>query len=155
MSKLLDQCWQKGLSTIGELNFATAAYTARYVMKKITGDAAEEHYKYIDKYGNEHTLEPEFVEMSRKPGIGYEWYKKYKRDVYPSDNLVINGKETRPAKYYDTLHERYHPEEMEKLKEERITKMENKDVEEYLDKRLKVKNNCLESRQKLYSRRIL
>ena len=155
VSKLLDECWNKGISTIGELNFATAAYTARYVMKKVTGEAAKDHYLYIDDYGKEHTLEPEFVEMSRKPGIGYNWYKKYKNDVYTQDNLVLNGKETRPPKYYDTLHERYHPEEMEKLKKERIKKMENKDVEEYLDKRLTVKNKCLESRQKLYSRRSL
>lgn len=155
MSRELDELWNKGLSTIGELNFATAAYTARYVMKKVTGAQAEDHYIYIDETGKEHRLEPEFVAMSRKPGIAHDWYKKYKNDLYPSDTLVINGKESLPTKYYDSLHETLHPEQMETIKEKRIEKMQSKPVEEYLDKRLLVKNNVLNARQKLYSRRSL
>jgi len=42
-SETLTKLWGKGFATIGELNYETAAYTARYIMKKITGLRAEEH----------------------------------------------------------------------------------------------------------------
>lgn len=155
MSKILDETWNRGISTIGKLTFASAAYTARYCMKKVTGEAAEDHYKWYDESGKEHILEPEFIAMSRKPGIGYEWYKKYKDDLFPSDNMVINGKGSKPSKYYDMLHERYFPEEMEVIKQKRNEDRALKPVDEYLDKRLASKEICAKSKNNLYSRRTL
>ena len=152
MSKLLDECWNKGISTIGELNFATAAYTARYVMKKVTGEQAKDHYVYIDDFGEIHELQPEFVAMSLKPGIGKKWYDRYKRDLYPRDEMVINGKKTKPTKFYDRCHENYQPEEIEKVKQFRLAKMGTKSPEEYLDKRLAVKDKCVQARLKQYER---
>jgi len=40
--------------------------------------------------------------MSRRPGIGKEWYKKYSSDVYPSDEVIMRGKQIKPPKFYDT-----------------------------------------------------
>jgi hypothetical protein len=54
--------------------------------------------------------------MSRKPGIGYDWFEKYKTDVYPNDYCIINGKKIRPPRYYDNL---LSEEELEKIKNKR------------------------------------
>ena len=44
-SDLLDSAWQnKGWALIGEVTFQSAAYVARYITKKITGEAAHDHY---------------------------------------------------------------------------------------------------------------
>jgi hypothetical protein len=48
-SPSLDKLWGKGYAVIGELTFQSAAYVARYIMKKITGSIAKQHYERIDE----------------------------------------------------------------------------------------------------------
>lgn len=43
-SETVSSLWKEGIHRIGELTFESAAYVARYVMKKINGPMAEEHY---------------------------------------------------------------------------------------------------------------
>ena len=105
ISQELQKLWPYGFSTIGECTFETAAYTARYCMKKITGDAAEDHYKVVDPYTGEviGQKRPEYATMSRRPGIGKTWYDRYKTDVYPKDFVTLNGVKMAPPEYYDRL----------------------------------------------------
>lgn len=93
-SKALSSLWTAGFSVIGEVTFESAAYVARYVMKKVTGEKASLHYK---------GLKPEYITMSRRPGIGRGWFEKYSSDVYPHDRVVIRGNNTRPPRFYDAL----------------------------------------------------
>ena len=81
-SKMLDEIWGKGMCIIGDVTFESAAYVARYIMKKITGNLAESHYN---------GLTPEFNKMSLKPGIGSEWFDKFSSDVYPDGKVVVRG----------------------------------------------------------------
>lgn len=97
-SEILDQLWSDpqtklnmGFSVIGDLTFDSAAYVARYCLKKITGKAASDHYQ---------GRKPEYATMSRRPGIGQGWYKKYKSDIYPDGFIVHQGQKMRPPKYY-------------------------------------------------------
>lgn len=93
-SPSLSELWPKGFSVIGQVTFESAAYVARYVMKKVTGDRAESHYE---------GRHPEYTSMSRRPGIGKGWYEKFKADVYPLDRVVVRGVNTRPPRFYDNL----------------------------------------------------
>lgn len=120
-SKELEELWPYGFSTIGDVTFQSAAYVARYIMKKQKGDKAEEHYTNIDSTtGEVTTIEPEYCTMSRKPGIGYDWFQKYKTDVYPRDVCIINNHEVKPPRYYDTL---LTQEELDEVKKKRKEKM--------------------------------
>lgn len=95
-----------GYSTVGALTFESAAYCARYVMKKMSGDRAAEHYKIIDPdTGEVYDLLPEYVTMSLKPAVGKDWYGQFSSDVYPDDFCVVRGIKMKPPKYYDRLHE--------------------------------------------------
>lgn len=106
-SDTLSSLWPYGFSTIGEVTFESAAYVARYVMKKVTGDKADEHYeRVLSETGEVVQVEPEYTTMSRRPGIGKGWYDKYKSDAYPSDYIVLRGQKMQPPKYYDGLYER-------------------------------------------------
>lgn len=109
----LEQMWPYGHVVIGEVTFTSCAYVARYIMKKQKGKNAETHY-YNSTTGE--VINPEYCTMSRKPGIGYEWFKKYKTDVYPGDYCIINGKKIRPPRYYDNL---LSEEELEEIKNKR------------------------------------
>lgn len=100
-SKTLEKLWTKGNSDIGELNFETAAYTARYIMKKQTGENGKTHYNEINKETGQITKrQPEFNKMSLKPGIGANWLKLYWPQVARNGKTVINGKEVNIPKYY-------------------------------------------------------
>jgi len=91
-SEILEKLWPYGYCTVGEVNFESAAYVARYVLKKVTGKKADEHYK---------GRVPEYVTMSRRPGIGDGWIAKFSDDVYPLDFIVVRGVKCKPPKYYD------------------------------------------------------
>lgn len=116
-SEALQELWPYGFSTIGEVTFQSAAYVARYIMKKWKGEGAEDHYtRWCPLTGEGTTVEPEYCTMSRMPGIGKTWLEKYKADVYPHDYVVINNHKVKPPRYYDSL---LSEEELAQLKEKR------------------------------------
>lgn len=118
-SATLANLWGLGHCIIGELTFDSAAYVARYVMKKVTGDPAKEHYSYTDADGVVSQLEPEFCRMSLKPGIGALWFDKFHNDVYPHDFVVINGTKCKPPRYFDKLLKRKNPQLLVDVQDDR------------------------------------
>ncbi len=120
-SELLSTYWTKGRSRIGAMTFKSAAYVARYCMKKINGEQAEEHYQKISKTtGEVFQVKPEYQTMSRRPGIGSTWFATYGGDIFPSDECVVNGKVTRPPKFYDSQYELSDPTGHALIKEGRV-----------------------------------
>lgn len=91
-SKMLEELWPFGFCTLGNVTFESAAYVARYVTKKITGDEAGDHYQ---------GRQPEYISMSLKPGIGQGWIEKFKDNVYPDDFVVVKGVRCKPPRFYD------------------------------------------------------
>lgn len=101
-SQFLEDRWQKGITSVGELTPATAAYCARYATKKITGKPAPAHYQRIHPETGEITQAlPEFALCSTRPAIGDSWLAQYGTDVYPSDEVIQNGKQRKPPRFYD------------------------------------------------------
>ena len=116
-SQSLEDLWGLGFTTTAGVSFQSAAYVSRYIMKKVTGEPAEEHYQWMDPdTGELIPLTPEFVTMSRRPGIGRAWYEKYKGDAYPDDFLIVDGKRMRPPQYYDKLLDQEDERELQKIK---------------------------------------
>lgn len=112
-SQSLTKVWGLGHVVTGEVTFDSAAYVARYITKKITGDAADAHY--LGRL-------PEFTNMSRKPGIGAKWYEKYGAHAYEFDTVIMNGKEIRPPRFYDTRLSGVDSARLDKLKRKRRRK---------------------------------
>lgn len=133
-SPTLERLWPYGFSLVGNVTFESAAYVARYVFKKQKGDDVDD------------SLQP-FVLMSRMPGLGHDWYNKYKNQIYPNDFIVIrDGITCKPPQYYDSLLEKDNPELYEQVKEARQAKYrrdEDMTDEEYaaaeIQERLKAK----------------
>lgn len=123
-SPTLEALWPFGYSSIGSVTFESAAYVARYIMKKVTGDESELHYTVVDPETGEvvgHKA-PEYTTMSRRPGIASGWFGKFKDDVYPKDFVTVRGKKMRPPRFYDRLLESESPYELEDIKNARIQK---------------------------------
>lgn len=106
-SVMLDKIWGKGGCKIGEVNYKTCAYVARYVVKKVDGRKRDEgHYLVYDMDGVVTERHPEFSRMSRRPGIGFPYYAKYGHELRTHDNLIIDGRPAPSIRYYDLITER-------------------------------------------------
>lgn len=123
-SRTLSELWPLGHALIGDLTFESAAYVGRYCVKKVTGGLAKEHYtRLVPSTGELIECQPEFCQMSRRPGIGFEWFKKYRTDVFNGerDGIVsYGGHESKAPRYYDKLLEKQFPALHEQVKQDRI-----------------------------------
>lgn len=146
-SRSLAEIWGKGFCTIGDVTFESAAYVARYIMKKQNGKNADDHYQWVDDYGVIHTRKPEYTTMSRRPGIGQGWFEKYKDEVYPHDRVVLRGVKMRPPKFYDTKYEIINPNDLKKIKQKREREAK-KHLDDQTPDRLKVKEHVQELKLK-------
>lgn len=154
ISPTLNRIWSYGKAWIGEVTYESCAYVASYVMKKMTGSKAEEHYLRQDEAGNDYWLEAEFNAMSRRPGIAKTWWDEFNADVH-TDDVVIrkNGGKMRPPRYYDKLLELMDPAAMALIKFNR----ENRGREAEADNtpaRLEVKENVLKAKLSLKKRNL-
>lgn len=132
-SPTLEKIWQKGFVTVGTVTFESAAYVARYVMKKLNGKLKNQvnpktdlkHYeRYNDFTGEITSVIPEYSTMSRgrRPdgGIGHRWISKYKSDCYPKDFTTVNGMRVKPPKAYDRYLKEIDPEMYDDIKQGRL-----------------------------------
>lgn len=108
-SAFLDKCWQhKGFVVVAKACWETCAYTARYIMKKQKGEGAEIYEKY--------NFQPEFVLMSRRPGIGRDYFDNNVERFFDTDCIYVGtpdgSKAIYPPRYFKKMldsidHERY------------------------------------------------
>ncbi len=121
-SGFLEGIWKYGFVDVGELNFASAAYVARYILKKVNGKAAADHYVSCDLDGVVMFLEPEYCTMSRRPGLGREWFEKYSSDVFPSDEVPVPGSGVLRGvpRYYEEIFKCSDPLSLEDIKRVRV-----------------------------------
>lgn len=141
-SDFLNSCWidgrggkQRGGIAIGRLTWSSAAYVARYIMKKQKGKSAKQRvsddpvcgYSFFETESysqvSNSVFQDEFVCMSRKPGLAYQYFQDHFGDIVISDSVPILTKSGvqmhKMPRYFDSkLKERF-PELLDDLKAER------------------------------------
>lgn len=141
----LSRLWGKGFVSVGEATFESAGYIARYTMKK-AGDAfyAAPRCLENDDRTDPKGRVPEYLTMSRRPGIGAGWFEKFGSEVYPWDEIVTStGKVWKPPRFYDGLLERMDREALVKIKRRRDAHI---NPLERTGDRLDAKEGCLRLR---------
>ena len=118
-SDKLEKAWPHGHAKIGSLTDKSAGYTARYNLKKITGDKSIDHYMR-EFNGFNINIQPEFQLQSTRPAIGLVWIRRYWKDVFPRDEVVFNGKTYQPPDYYMRWLKHNQPEMHTEVLERRI-----------------------------------
>lgn len=110
-SPTLEKLWTFGHSEIGSVTFESAAYVARYCVKKVLSD--------VNVGSN---MSQEYVTMSRKPGIGKDWFDKYgTSDVFPQDFIQLHGGgKCSVPRFYDNQFELVDKLELDKVKARRV-----------------------------------
>lgn len=92
VSQRLNDIWHKGYVVIGKVSPQSCGYVARY------------NYKKQIKPQNIYGVPPEFVRMSRNPGIGYDYFvKNYEKLVKTQFSVHFNGREYRNVPYFRRL----------------------------------------------------
>lgn len=103
----LERLWPYGFSSVGNVTYQSAAYVARYIMKKVVGKGAEAYYE---------GRKPEYTTMSRRPGIGKAWFTEFYKDVFPDDFVIVDGRKQSVPRYYDSLYEHTYFSDFESVK---------------------------------------
>lgn len=118
-SKYLSEVWSHGDCYVGDVTYESAAYVARYVTKKVTGDLADSHYERVDPWTGEiFKLEPEYCRMSLKPGIGATWFDKYQAEILARTSVRVNNSDMGIPRAYKRMLELQDPEKFASLQDE-------------------------------------
>lgn len=114
----LAKLWGHGLVSIGDVSIQSASYVAGYCNKKI---------------GDPDT----FSLMSRRPGIGYDWFDKYSDDLARTGVVVVEGREFPiPPRYFAWDVD----EDLQVQKEKRKERFSNMSPEEVISRRASLAN---------------
>lgn len=122
LSDQLTKIWGHGNTSVGSLTYESAAYTASYVMKKMLGKGCPRYVRLDTETGELIPLVQPFAVMSLRPAIASAWLHTYHADIYGHDKDTIrrNGKELKPARYYDKIYDTINPAHMSKIKQLRV-----------------------------------
>lgn len=112
-SSYLEDRWSHGQILITDVTYETCSYVARYVVKKVDHD--------LKVFYSTLKVVPEFVVMSRRPGIAKKYYVDNKNKVFLSKFINVStpkgGIKFKPPRYYQKLFEIDNCEVSESLKE--------------------------------------
>lgn len=142
-SDMLNRVWGNGDCVVGNATFESCSYVARYVMKKRLGKTASTYA--------EEGITPEFCVMSRRPGIGAEFYDKFESDMFPRDQIHSRNYLTTPPRYFTERYKKSHPLESEDLIKRRMERAD-KNWQNNEPKRLRVRERILKSATKTLKR---
>lgn len=145
-SEILDGLWtdpdtglNMGYATVSDLTIDSAAYTARYSLKKINGQMAKTedkitgllHYQRLAPSGEIVDIIPEYTNMSRGSGklntggIGRGWLDQFGKEVLDNDAVLFKETFIKPPRYYDDKLSVIAPFLVEENKQKRIDKALN------------------------------
>lgn len=123
-SESISKLWSYGLHILTDVNWQTCNYVSRYVTKKLIHgyDDMPEKLNYPQ----------EFSVMSRKPGIGYQWYQDHKDSLSLfNESYLSDDKGSRKIgmnKYFNHLLEIDDQELYNLIKAEKVEISRNKEL---------------------------
>lgn len=105
ISDFISQCWPYGIHILGRVTWQSAAYVARYTMKKAT-------HGFDKRYYSAAGIEPEFQTMSLRPAIGRRYYDDHP-EIFDFQTFSVStpqgGRKMTPPEYFRKLYNASHP----------------------------------------------
>lgn len=127
ISEVLAELWSHGHCLIGSVTQESAGYVAGYTVKKVTGQALQQPdengllpYELVDSQTGEVVQRhPEYARMSRRPGLGSQFYEKFGADIRRDDFAFRHRTRVRVPAFYDARSERIDPDTHDRNKQRR------------------------------------
>lgn len=152
-SETLCKIWGNGNVQIAQAVPETYRYVAGYVTKKMYEIDGRKANNYYD------LGQPKpFAKMSLKPGIGDQWYKEHKEEIWKQGYIqCTNGKRARIPRFYEKQMEAEDPMRLWQIKKERQAKIiaanrytyQNKDYAEDLKTKERITKKKMHASGKL------
>lgn len=169
LSPSLERIWGKGWIEIGSATWQSAAYVARYMLKKHKGEGKDDFYtrpqtnSAFDPDTGEiletrHLL-PEYTTMSRKPAIGRYWYDRYGiHDIWHVGQVVVRKPDggtfsARVPRYYQEILRVQDEAKFNAFKRRNIEKMQKRHNDNSFE-RLEAREICAQERTKQLPRNL-
>lgn len=111
----LELAWGLGHTSVGALTFATAQYTASYVLKKLR--TGKKYVRIDEETGELIPLEQPRSFMSRN--IARDWWGRYCGHVSAHDLVVVDGREMKPPRAYDRWLKAKDEQRLKEIKDKR------------------------------------
>lgn len=89
-SARLSELWPMGHHALGDVTFESAAYVARYCMKKNNNGKTVTDGRT-----------PEYIVMSRRPGLGAGYFDRFQNELVSHDTIIVNGVPAALPRFYD------------------------------------------------------
>lgn len=144
-----------GNCELGSVTWDSCCYVARYVQKKI-GIEPEAY----EKLG----IVPEYVRMSRRPGIGYQYYIDHRSDIWSYEEINLAGEDGgisfKPPRYFDRILDGEAPEALKVIKDFRAKNrfdrvdMELLNTDLWYGRYMKLKEKTVKDRVKSLERKL-
>jgi len=160
-SRTLNQLWTLGQNNlIGEVTLESAGYVARYCTKVITGDRAKKPLRPVQPRNRRNSLQNSRIRTNEQQitSSGHPrrhrrpWAHKHLTDIYPSDEVIVNGKPQKPPRYYDTILKRVQTDDLEGYVSHKRYKTALKIGPDNTPERLRVKEEIKYAQLKLKKR---
>lgn len=90
-SRELEELWPGGRSEIGSVTFESAQYVAKYLVKRCVRGG---------RFGDGSGREPEYVTMSRRPGLGTRFVSRCQWDLEKFGTVMVRGAEVEAPRFY-------------------------------------------------------
>lgn len=107
ISNFIAKCWPYGIHILGRVTWQSAAYVARYTMKKATHGFDRRYYAVAG-------IQPEYQTMSLKPAIGRQYYDDHP-ELFDYSTYSVStpngGRKMCPPEYFRKLYRDSHPVE--------------------------------------------
>lgn len=111
--KELEEIWKKGNVMVGQLSWESAAYVARYTLKKAYGINKE--------YDQLQGRIPEYISMSQ--GIAKKYFQENMKKIYETDSVPVKNKKTgqvvKPPRSFDRILKDVDPDLYDTIKKKR------------------------------------
>jgi hypothetical protein len=157
-SEILDKLWSDpvtgesfGFATTGYVTARSAAYVARYVLKKRFGADAGLRYVRNHADGSEYHLPKEYSQASKH--FARDWFDKYSGDCYPKDFITVDKQKRRVPRYYDKLLSESNPDLLLSVKTRRKDKALSVASDNTYD-RMRTKEQCLLAQMDAFAREL-
>lgn len=131
-SALIEKCWHRGQIKLGTVTPDSCNYVAKYMVKKLKGSSLDEKLAVDPDYV------PEFVLMSRRPGIGAELTPQMEQFLRQCGFVYRKGKRSSIPRYYKDkldIHVPFHGE-IQSLEDERLWLRDFDKHDIYMNKKL-------------------
>ncbi len=132
-SETITKLWGKGNLKILNVTIGSCIYIASHHFQDKLGKSSKIHKTpYIHPVTGKlvKSRSPEFSNRSNRPGIGKEFYKKFKSDIYPHDFIIIDGQKYPVPNYFDDLLKEDDPILYEEVKRNRVIDIKQKTAKE-------------------------